>query len=262
MSQTVGGWEYSNLPSRPPGQLLRIAGLVLPGVRSVQRQVGPFAEFWAGSNRAALAADGPLWVALGDSMTQGIGASRPESGWVGRLGRRLADQGRAHRLINLSASGARVQDVTDRQLPVLLALPDRPALVTVLIGSNDLTGRPASRRGFRARAAELLDRLPAGSIVANLPNPTATAAELDAEIRRTVAERGLVLADMRRSGPGSWRGKVAADHFHPNDRGYADLAAVFAEAIDRAQQLQSQQLQQSQQPSQPSQSGQPEQSHP
>ena len=40
--------------------------------------------------RAALAADGPLWVAVGDSMSQGIGASAPDRGWVGQLAEHLA----------------------------------------------------------------------------------------------------------------------------------------------------------------------------
>ena len=56
-----------------------------PGGRGGREQTQPYAAAWRHANEAALAADGPLWVAIGDSMTQGIGASAPERGWVGQL---------------------------------------------------------------------------------------------------------------------------------------------------------------------------------
>jgi hypothetical protein len=40
-----------------------------------------------------------------------------------------------------------------------------------------------------------------------------------------------LLADVRET-VGSWRGKLAADGFHPNERGYADYATAFARAIE------------------------------
>jgi lysophospholipase L1-like esterase len=39
------------------------------------------------------------------------------------------------------------------------------------------------------------------------------------------------MVDMRRSGPPSWRGKLAEDHFHPNNAGYAGIADAFYEKI-------------------------------
>jgi hypothetical protein len=91
-------FDYDNTSGRPTGPLMTVLQLLLPGVRSVRRQIDPFAEQWARANRAALAADGPLWVALGDSMTQGIGASSFDRGWVGQLADRLRVQGRPHRV--------------------------------------------------------------------------------------------------------------------------------------------------------------------
>ena len=32
------------------------------------------------------------------------------------------------------------------------------------------------------------------------------------------------MLDLRVSGPTSWRGRLAADHFHPNDAGYSAMA--------------------------------------
>jgi lysophospholipase L1-like esterase len=44
-------------------------------------------------------------------------------------------------------------------------------------------------------------------------------------------EGRLVVADMRAHGPRSWRRKLAADKFHPNDAGYAAMARVFDVAL-------------------------------
>ena len=50
-------------------------------------------------------------------------------------------------------------------------------------------------------------------------------------IRREAPARGLVVADMwANSGP-PWREKLAADEFHPNDRGYRDWTDAFADAL-------------------------------
>ena len=223
-------WTYSNLSDRPAGPFVSLAARLIPGVRQVQDQIAPYAAAWQRSNREAAGGTGPLWVALGDSLSQGICASAYDQGWVGQLERRLRDEGRIARVLNLSVSGARVSDVLERQLPVLAALPEPPEMVTLLIGSNDLFRR-SYRLELPASFELLLQRLPPGTVVANLPNPNATAAALNASLLRAVRQRGLVLADMRQPRTTNWRGKLAADHFHPSDRGYAGIADVFADAI-------------------------------
>ena len=47
------------------------------GIAEVDATIEPFAQTWDEWNHEALHADGPLWVTLGDSVTQGIGASTP-----------------------------------------------------------------------------------------------------------------------------------------------------------------------------------------
>lgn len=229
-------FTYSNESGRPTGPFLRTLGAVLPGVRAVQAQIAPYAAAWQRDNLTALRAQGPLWVALGDSMTQGIGASAHDRGYVGQLSRTLSEQGWAHRLVNLSFNGARVQDVLDRQLPALddlVVSEGAPALVTVVIGSNDIVLR-AHRAGLPARFEAMLDRLPAGAVVSNLPNPSREAEQLDALLRRREAAGSLTLADMRHGGPTSWRGRLAGDLFHPNDLGYAGMAEVVGTAVERS----------------------------
>jgi lysophospholipase L1-like esterase len=42
------------------------------------------------------------------------------------------------------------------------------------------------------------------------------------------------VVDMTAEGPRTWIGKVAADRFHPNDKGYAALADAFEPTVVRA----------------------------
>jgi lysophospholipase L1-like esterase len=226
----------ADLGPRPPGPVVRTLGRIFPGVREVQQQTGRYAAAWDRSNRAALAATGPLWVALGDSMTQGIGASAHDRGWVSQLSDRLRADGWDHRVVNLSVTGARFDDVVDTQVPALDAISTQagpPALVTVVIGSNDVVS-PRHRRGLAERFAQMLDRLPHGAVVMNLPNPHREARRIDDLLRARAATGGVVLADMRREGPRSWRGLLAADSFHLNDRGYAAMADVVENAVRRS----------------------------
>ena len=226
----------ADLGPRPPGPVVRVLGRVFPGVREVQAQTRPYADFWARANRDALARTGPLWVALGDSMTQGIGASDPMHGWVGQLADRLTAQGWTHRLVNLAVTGARVGDLVGSQLPALdaiLATDGPPDLITVVIGSNDVVS-PRLRGGLAERFAQMLDRLPDRTVVMNLPNPHREARRVDDLIRERAATGRVVLADMRAGGPRGWRGLLAPDSFHPNDRGYAAMADVVAQALEGA----------------------------
>ena len=232
----MAAFTYSNVSDRPPGRLISVAGVFLPGVRAVQREVGPYAAAWERDNAEAVRSTGPLWVAIGDSMTQGIGATAHDRGYVGQLSEQLTHQNWRHRLVNLSVTGARVEDVLDRQLPALEALmasQGAPALVTAVIGSNDIFVRRYRER-LLERFTEMLDRLPQGAVVSNLPNPHQEARQIDEMLQRRQREGRLVLADMLRDGPRSWRGKLAADKFHPNDRGYAEMAAAFERAFDRS----------------------------
>jgi lysophospholipase L1-like esterase len=229
-------FDYANLTGRPPGRLVAAIGRVLPGVARVERQVQPYAAAWRDANLAALERPGPRWIVLGDSMSQGIGASRFDAGWVNQVQARLIADGQRYEIINLSASGATVADVLAQQLPAWRGVPmrtdsdPRPDLVTLLIGSNDLF-RKANRAELPGRFAEVLRELPEGAVVASMPQPRSAAVAANARIAEAVTARGIVVADMQGGGPTSWKGKLAEDHFHPNDDGYAGIAETFYRAL-------------------------------
>ncbi len=225
--------EYANTTGRPTAAFVEALGRVVPGVRLVQDQVAPYAQAWHRANLVAVTRPGPRWVVLGDSMSQGIGASSFDAGWVNQVQERLAREGRHYQVVNLAASGARVADVLAQQLPAWRSLPGDTDLVTVLIGSNDLVRRQ-HRDSLALNFAELLAALPPGAVVANLPNPRQAAVTVNRLIDQARTERGIIVADTTVRRRESWKGRLAEDHFHPNELGYAGIADTFYRAISRS----------------------------
>ena len=228
-------FPYDNRTGRGSGRFVRALGVVLPGVARVHAQAEPFADAWRAANLRALAGTGRRWVVLGDSMSQGVGATAYDRGLVGQLAGRLAADGEPLRVVNLSATGARVGDVLDQQLPVLDALPPAdpsgPDLVTVLVGSNDLFGGRERREALPDLMTRLVERLPVGAVLATLPQPRAEARAANRPIEAAAAADRIHLVDLRVDGPPSWRGRLAPDFFHPNEAGYAALADAFEPAV-------------------------------
>lgn len=207
---------------------------VRPGIVATLDSVAPFRAEWERSNASALARSGPLWLALGDSTAQGIGAPAPDRGYVGQLRALLETRdGRAWRVVNASRTGARMRDVITNQLGWLDRLLSPPDLVTCAVGANDVTWRPVLR-GILRDLTTLLDGLPQGAIVGTLPHGLGRrrAPVVNAVIRTQAATHGLVVADVwAHTGP-PWVEKLAPDHFHPSERGYRDWTAAFAAALD------------------------------
>lgn len=232
----VGAFEYANVTGRASAPLVVALAKALPGVATVQRQHARYAREWRAANLAALAQPGPRWVIFGDSMSLGVGASSYDAGWVNRVRDRLRLAGFEYELVNLAANGARASDVLQQQIPAWRGLPPPPAeaasaasapdLVSLLIGSNDLLTRQHRDR-LPGELAQVLAHLPDGAVVATLPQPRRAARAANDVIAAVDAARGLTVVDMRTRGPRSWRGRLAEDHFHPNDAGYAGLADAF-----------------------------------
>ena len=209
-----------------------LAVLVARAAR-VRLTVGPRRPDWA--TRSAVGE----WkvVALGDSLTQGIGASLPATSWLGRYQLALENRCRQRvKLDNRSVYGARIADVLAHQLPI----PPDAQQVAVCIGAND-AGRTEPAL-FAQRLRQLCSQLPAGSIVGDVPvfrwGPRVpAAAELAEVVRDVLAENPqLLLAEVERHTRPRWRfGDLSGDFFHPNDRGHANIAAAFIEAQERAQ---------------------------
>ena len=201
-------------------------------ITQVARSVDAHAEYWAEPRGGV---GGLLYVALGDSAAQGIGASEPSAGYVGVLADRLRDAtGGPVQVVNLSSSGARIRDVLDTQLPALADLGRTPDVLTVAIGGNDI--RAYDRETFAAEADQLTAALPAGTYVADGPYFMHGRWEVDAQqaadvLTTSAAAHGLrpvaLHEALRAQGWQAMLTQFAADWFHPNDRGHRVWANAF-----------------------------------
>lgn len=186
-----------------------------------------------------------LYVAIGDSAAQGIGASAPAHSYVGLIAERMRElTHQSLRVVNLSVSGATTELAARDQLPRFRTLTtDRvtPDLVTVAIGANDIVGfDPAA---FEANIREIFGALPAHAIVADLPcfflpwneRKVAVANRI---VRSVAAEHGLEVVPLhettRRRGLRGILTEFAIDLFHPNDHGYRVWASAFLPAVTAA----------------------------
>jgi len=201
------------------------------GVTAMRADCMAFADHWQAHNTQVLQAAqaGPLWVVLGDSTAQGLGAPSPEDGYVGQVLDVLRRQtGLPWRVLNLSASGSLIRDVLNRQLPQLPAAAD---LVTCGIGVNDLLYTAPGKLFADLRA--LLAVVPDNTVMLDLPVPAGYAGLLGRvgrpyveRINRTLhgaaAARGLPVAEVSVHFQPPWTGKFAPDCFHPSQDGYRD----------------------------------------
>ena len=182
-----------------------------------------------------------LYVAMGDSAAQGIGASRPGRSYVGLIARQLrASTGQSVRVVNLSQAGARLSDALSKQVPQLSPL--QPDVVTVSVGANDIAEFDQKR--FAREFGELCAALPPDTLVADLPSFYIGERErnvriANAIVRKVVAEHSLTLvplyrATQRRGVSRTALRDVSVDFFHPNDRGYSIWASAFLPLLPTA----------------------------
>lgn len=178
-----------------------------------------------------------LYVAIGDSAAQGIGASAPKNSYVGVIADHLrAVTGRTVRVVNLSVSGATVALAVADQLPRFTSL--KPDIVTVSIGANDIAAFDPER--FRSGLRAVFAAVPDHAIVADLPYfflpwNERLVAEGNRILREEAAARGLQVVPlhetMRKQGLRGIFTQFAEDLFHPNDHGYRVWASAFLPAV-------------------------------
>ncbi len=217
---------------RRPLNLARILATISENVAVVDRQREPWARYWDRWNAVHLQGRGPLWVALGDSTSQGVGARHPQRGFVPGALRLLWERDRPDwRLVNLSMTGARIRHVVDDQLTTMHRAGLCPDLVTCLIGVNDMIAG-STRHRISRDTDRLVAALPEGTIVGTLRERhpwRARKTALNAVLRRAADRGHLQLFD-----PWHWtvdEDALAADRFHPGDGGYRQMALALDMAL-------------------------------
>ena len=223
------------LRRHPVAVVMGAVVLVTAGVWGVKlvwlaHDVGAYRSYWAEPRGEP---GGLVYVALGDSVAQGIGASRPERGYVGLLAERMRKQtGRPVQVVNLSSSGATVRDVLDTQLPELRRL--HPDVVTVAVGGNDIRSFDAAR--FSSEVDQLTTALPTGTFIADVPyfmhgrwedNAAQASGILTARARAHQLPVVPLHKALQDRGASAMLTDFAADWFHPDDRGHRVWADAF-----------------------------------
>ena len=217
------------------------------GVTAMREDCISFGSYWRAHNDRILhdlemgKSDGPLWVALGDSTAQGLGAPAPRGGYVGQALRQLRRRtGQRWRVLNLSVSGALIRDVLAEQLPLL---PTTPDLVTCGVGANDILFSAPGRLFSDLRA--LLTAVPDRTVMLDLPLPAGfwwlvgrMSVPYITRINRVITEvamdRGLPIAEVSAQFVPPWTGKFACDSFHPSQDGYRDWTRALLAALPAA----------------------------
>ncbi len=206
-----------------------LIALELLGLLWLLLTVSNYKEFWV---KKANEPGEITYLALGDSAAQGIGATSPTRGYVGIIASRIEAQAqKSVKVVNLSKTGAKMQDYLDEQAPQISNI--QADIVTIEIGANDISVFDPDK--FRSDFKKVLLTLPDGAYVSNMPlfnsrpasTPKAKAASviIKEELR---AYPKLIFVDLEKQTTENQSiFGFAPDLFHPNDLSYKNWADAF-----------------------------------
>jgi len=178
------------------------------------------------------------YLALGDSAAQGIGATSPMRGYVGLIAKSLEkDTGKKVRVVNLSVTGAKMQDYLRDQAPQLKNY--KADFITIEIGGNDV--KSYDEQTFRSEFKQVLKTLPPGTYVSNMPlfnsrpgstDPAKKASKVIEEELKNDGRMKFVDLQKQTTENRSIFG-FAPDLFHPNNLSYKNWADAFYTQIEK-----------------------------
>ena len=205
------------------------------GLLYLRSQVGRYDRFW---QQKATESGEIVYIALGDSAAQGIGATSPMRGYVGLITQKLeAETGKSVRVINLSKTGAKIDDVLQRQIPSLSDYPEAD-IITLEIGANDVkTFMPEE---FRRSFSEVLEQLPENTYVSDLPDfgagpllePQNEASSIAARLIKEQTQLNFVALEQETEEHFRHWIDHSFDFFHPDNNGYKIWFNAFWQQIE------------------------------
>lgn len=207
-------------------------------------QLARYKVYWNRHNQQTLAhpkTNSIRYYALGDSAAQGIGASSPKKGYTNLVANYLSDtSARPIEFINLSKSGATVEDALNEQIPILKSLGvGNDAVVTVEIGANDMAEFDPKK--FEQSMDKFMSELPKQTIISDIPSfaggrfserekSVLEANEIVVRLSDKYGLKRAALYDKVASNHGLLT--VGADFFHPSNKGYREnWAPAFIERL-------------------------------
>lgn len=205
-------------------------------------QLFRYQKYWTKANLRPIHPEDFVYVALGDSAAQGVGASQPLKGYVGLIAKELEqNKKREVKLLNLSKSGAKISDVLEIQLPLYKEICLKsPQLLTIEIGANDII--TFDHEKFEKEMGELMSKLPKAAVISDIPSFAGSryakyeqrVIEANEIIHRLGAKNGFKIAELhKRVAANHGLRTFAADIFHPSDYGYrTNWLPAFMERIN------------------------------
>lgn len=179
------------------------------------------------------------YIALGDSLTYGFGASDYKGTFPYLLAEKLAQKHELVEVHNLGVSGAVIGELAETQLPQ--ALKEKPDFVTVMIGTNDVHDFEKLQE-FKKSLVYIIDSLQTGTnakiLLINIPYlgtkdlilpPYDTVMDLrirdfNRVIEQTAEEKQIKYFDLYSASNASFKQNpdkyYSIDKFHPSDAGY------------------------------------------
>ncbi|GAB3079122.1 SGNH/GDSL hydrolase family protein [Intrasporangium mesophilum] len=189
------------------------------------------------------------FVALGDSLTEGVGDPHPSCpngfrGWADIVAARLAVREPSTEYANLALRAKRTVDLAAEQVEPAIAM--RPDVVTIWAGGNDLL-RPVLRRdevldpledavcrvaGTTAHVVLLTGWAPIVSLV--LRPVRARVSMFDNGIREIARRHGATLLDLASLADWNHPALWSADRVHPSPGGHARIADAVGQLLGLA----------------------------
>lgn len=209
-------------------------------------QIGRYKHYWERNNQKPSSANEILYVALGDSTAQGIGATHPRHSYVGLVSKELEKKNyQPVRTINLSKSGAKVEDVINYQLPELKKLQvNDKTVITIEIGANDMIN--FNNNDFEKSMDQLMSQLPKQTLISDIPyfgdtrykNKQSNVEVANKIMYRLANKNGFELVPLhdRVKENGGYR-TLAIDWFHPSNTAYKEnWSHVFIKRLNSTNQ--------------------------
>lgn len=204
-------------------------------------QLSRYQKYWTHKNTADKTPGAVEYIALGDSTAQGIGATNPENGYVGVISRELAQRkNKPVHTINLSKSGAKVDDVLQTQLPKLKELsPSKDTIITIEIGANNMINFDA--KSFESSMDKVMTQLPPQTLITDIPyfggsrfkSREPNVEQANNIMYRLAAKHNFTLVPLHQKlQDNSGIETFAPDWFHPSNVAYRDnWAYVFLQRL-------------------------------
>lgn len=188
-----------------------------------------------------------IYVALGDSTAEGIGASSPEKSYPALIYKALQREYKVVQFYNYGKMSVKSRHVLDLQ--VEKAIRKQPNLITLSVGANDIRFG-ITIRTFAKQMKEILQKLQRDTfstiIVSTIPDfsevprtpqllkvPSAIAIRRYNDVIKSIADELKILyADIFTKSK-EFSEIVAKDGFHPSDTGYALWAESILRVLDK-----------------------------